>query len=118
MFDTPSEQPKSALPTFPAFTPIITPPVPPSLLLPPHSNSPSPAKGDRAREVATQASQHLSSLQALIGPLVGQAEELERLRQDVALWKASAEAADMEVLALKAKAALVLKSPVSLLTYM
>jgi hypothetical protein len=112
MFDTPSEQPKSALPTFPAFTPIITPPAPQSLLLPPHSSSPSPPKGDRGREVVAQASQHLSSLQALIGPLLSKADELERLKQDLVLWKASSEAANMELLSLKAKAALASRSPV------
>jgi hypothetical protein len=112
MFDTPSEPPKSALPTFPSFTPIITPPAPQSLLLPPHSNSPSPPKGDRGREIVAQASQHLSSLQALIGPLLSKADELERLKQDLVLWKASSEAANMELLSLKAKASLASRSPV------
>jgi len=112
MFDTPSEPPKSALPTFPSFTPIITPPAPQSLLLPPHSNSPSPPKGDRGREVVAQATQHLSSLQALIGPLLNKADELERLKQELVLWKASSEAANLEVLSLKAKAFLALRSPV------
>jgi hypothetical protein len=113
MFDTPQEQPKTALPTFPAFTPIITPPAPQSLLLPPQSNSPSPPRNEGGREIVTQASQHLSSLQALIGPLVGQLDELERLRQDLILWKASSEAANMEVLSLKASASLAARSPVS-----
>jgi len=117
MFDTPLEPPKSALPTFPSFTPIITPPAPQSLLLPPHSNSPSPPKGDRGREVVAQATQHLSSLQALIGPLLSKADELERLKQDLVLWKASSEAANMELLSLKAKASLASRSPVSLYVF-
>ena len=115
LYDTPQEPPKTALPTFPAFTPIITPPAPQSLLLPPHStlSSPSPPRSERGREVVAQASQHLSSLQALIGPLVGQLDELERLKEDLVLWKASSEAASMEVLSLKAKISLASKVPVS-----
>jgi hypothetical protein len=101
-----TEPPKSALPTFPAFTPIITPPAPQSLLLPPHSHSPSPPKGDKGREVAQQAGQHLSSLQALIGPLVSKLDELERVKQELAVWKASCEAATAEVIHLKAQSAI------------
>jgi hypothetical protein len=52
-------------------------------------------------------------LQALIGPLLSKADELERLKQDLVLWKASSEAANMELLSLKAKASLASRSPVS-----
>jgi len=101
-YDNYNEHPKTALPTFPAFNPIITPPPPHALLLPSHSNSPSPAHSERGRHVANQAGQHLSGLQGLMGPLVSQVDELERLQQELAHWKTSCEVANAELLQIKA----------------
>jgi hypothetical protein len=102
-YDNYNEHPKTALPTFPAFNPIITPPPPQSLLLPPHSGSPSPAHSERGRQVANQAGQHLSGPQGLMGPLVSQVDELERLKQELSLWKTACEVANAEILQLKSQ---------------
>lgn len=95
--------PKTApLPPYAAFNPVITPPAPAEVPLPQKSPSPPRSSKGKDREVVVQAGHHLQQLQALVGPLVDQLEELEKLKAEITMWKNSCEAASMEVARLQA----------------
>lgn len=99
--------PKTApLPPYVAFNPVITPPSLAAVPMPQPMKSPSPPRSSHGKdkEVVVQAGYHLQQLQALVGPLVAQLEDLEKLKAEIAMWKDSYETATAEVTRLQAVA--------------
>ena len=92
--------PKTApLPPYAAFNPVITPPQPARVPLPHRRSSPSPPRfgNEREQDAVQQAGHHLQQLQHLIGPLVAQLGDTDRISAEAARWKESYDRATAEV---------------------